>query len=595
MMKFMQNGISSCLLLFAVQLAEPAEAQLTGSLDLASVVPGDGVYRRVLGSSGEGAYGVPVAGGYDIDDDGHVDYAFAAQTAGIGPGVSFGRDNAGQIWLVFGDGQITGQQDTLLAPDNILSIIGDQVQENAGSEIWMSDVTGDGIGDLIICRQNYSPGGTRIGAGALTLLPGGEALRTLASDGTTLDLRTPPPGLPVVNIHGAFGADTAVSPSRLCIWARTGDVTGDGIQDLVIGADREASNGEANSGAVYVVRGGAHLASSTTIDLASFGTVQPGNIARIKPPLGSTGHDVGATVALADLDGNGKAEVLAAATLNRAGGALEPAGGSGRGLGGSPDGTLYIAWDDNFSGTWIPAPDFRIGEGIGGSTTIDGAAANGSFGEELLGGLDYDNNGQADLFVGDLVSDGWGPYSNGNNSGTGHVIYNAASLKGLSFDLDSPPVDFTMATFVGPIAGAIAADTAMHGDFNGDGIDDLAFSSPKDSPFGRSGAGTLHIVLGQNGVFPTVTSLKPATFPTSGVKIFEIYGAEGFNLATPGDVLCYSGAEGDVNGDGVTDLVINEMQGDGSVLNDVGNLLVINSAVLFDLDTVFADGFENPE
>jgi hypothetical protein len=35
------------------------------------------------------------------------------------------------------------------------------------------------------------------------------------------------------------------------------------------------------------------------------------------------------------------------------------------------------------------------------------------------------------------------------------------------------------------------------------------------------------------------------------------------------------------------------MQGDGSVLNDVGNLLVIDSAVLFELDTVFADGFES--
>ncbi|HKX56433.1 MAG TPA: integrin alpha, partial [Xanthomonadales bacterium] len=430
---------------------------------------------------------------------------------------------------------------------------------------------------------------TRIGAGALTLLPGSNALRILATNGTTLDLRNPPPGLPVVTILGA------TSPSRLCIWARAGDVTGDGIQDLVIGADREASNGEANSGAVYVVRGGAHLASSQTIDLANFGTVQPGNIARIKPPLGSIGHDVGATVAVADLDGNGKAEVLAAATLNRAGAALPPNGGDGRGIGGSTDGTLYIAWDDNFSGTWIPAPDFRIGEGTGSFTTIDGAAANGSFGEELLGGLDYDNNGQADLFVGDLVADGWGPYSNGNNSGTGHVIYHAASLKDLSFDLDSPPVGFTMATFVGPIANAIAADTAMHGDFNGDGIDDLAFSSPKDSPFGRSGAGTLHIVLGQDGAFPTVTSLKPSTFPASGVQIFEIYGAEGSGMGFPGDVLCYSGADGDVNDDGVTDLIINEMQGDGSVLNDVGNLLVLDSAMLFDLDTVFADGFETSE
>src|SRR5690606_27430878 len=111
-------------------------------------------------------------GGHDVDGDGHADYAFAAQRAGI----FFGRSDAGQVWLVFGDSQISGQLDTELAPTNILSIIGDQVKENAGSEIWMDDVTGDGLGDLIICRQNYSPGGSRTGAGALTLLPGGAAL-----------------------------------------------------------------------------------------------------------------------------------------------------------------------------------------------------------------------------------------------------------------------------------------------------------------------------------------------------------------------------------------------------------------------------------
>ncbi|MDZ4730826.1 MAG: integrin alpha, partial [Xanthomonadales bacterium] len=536
-----------------------------------------------------------VAGGYDVDNDGHVDYAFAAQRAGV----TFGRADAGQIFLVFGNGQISGQQDTLNNPSNILRIIGDQVKENAGSEIWMGDVTGDGVGDLIICRQNYSPGGTRIGAGALTLLPGGSALRDLASNNTTLDLRNPPANLPIVNILGAFGANNSASPSRLCIWARAGDVTGDGIQDLVIGADREASNGEANSGAVYVVRGGAHLAVSQTIDLASFGAVSVGNIARIKPPIGSTGYDLGATVQVADLDNNGKAEVLAAAALNRAGAGLPPNGGTGRGTGGSQDGTVYIAWDNNFTGTWIPAPDFRIGQGPGSFTTIEGSTANGSFGEEMLGGLDYDNDGNADLFVGDLVADGWGAIFNGNNAGTGHVIYNAASLKELSFDLDSPPIGFTMATFVGPVPGAIAGDTAMHGDFNGDGIDDLAFSSPKDNPspkdapLGRSSAGTLHIILGQNGVYPALSSLKPSNYPSSGVSIFEIYGAEGSGNGWVGDVLAYSGAEGDVNGDGVSDLIVNEMQGDGSVDNDVGNLLIIDGAVLFGVGNIFGDGFED--
>jgi hypothetical protein len=563
-------------------------AQPVGSLDLATVNPGDGVYRRVLGSVGTGVSGIPVAAGYDIDNDGNVDYAIAAMRAGLDQG----RNEAGVIFLVFGDKQITGQLDTLDYPNttpDMLKIIGDQVKENAGSEIWMGDLTDDGIGDLIICRQNYSPGGTRIGAGAITLIPGGTALRDLANSNTTLDLRNPPVDLPIVNILGAAGEP---NPSRLCIWARAGDVTGDGVQDLVVGADREASNGEANSGAVYVIRGGDHLSTSQTIDLANFGSVQVGNIARIRPPLGSTGADLGATVQVADLDNNGKAEVLAAAALNRSGAGLAPAGGTSRAVGGTADGTLYIAWDNNFSGNWIPAPDFRIGEGPGTFTTMIGGSRNNSFGEEILGGLDYDNDSNPDLFVGDLTANGWGTTPTRNASGTAHIIYNAASLKGLNVDLDSPPPGFVMATFAGPVNGAIAGDTAMHGDFNGDGIDDIAFSSPKDSPLGRSGAGTLHIVLGQDGPFPEVSDLRPANFPSSGVDIFEIYGAEGAGNGFAGDVLCYSGSDGDINGDGVTDLVFNEMQGDGSVSNDVGNLLVFDSARLFEIGKVFADGFE---
>jgi len=591
----MKNPETHLCCLLALLFCSELQAQPIGTLDLATVSPGDGLYRRVLGSVGVGAAGIPVAGAYDIDGDGHVDYAFAAQRAGV----TFSRADAGEIFLVFGDSQISGEQDTLTSPANILRIRGDQVKENAGSEIWMADVTGDGLGDLIICRQNFSPGGTRIGAGALTLLPGGSALRTLASNKTILDLRNPPPGLPVVNIHGAFGAGGAVAetPSRLCIWARAGDVDDDGISDLVIGADREPSNGEANSGAVYVIRGGAHLATSKTIDLADFGTVQAGNIARIRPPPGSTGYDLGATVQVADLDGNGRAEVIAAAALNRAGAALPPNGGTGRGQGGyavagNPIGKMYIIWDDNLAGNWNPAPDIRIDQASGSITELIGGSRNNTFGEEILGGLDYDNDGQTDLFVGDLTANGWGGIAARTNAGTAHVIYDIASWKDATIEVANPPNGFSMATFVGPVVGAIAGDTAMHGDFNGDGIDDLAFSSPKDNPLGRGGAGTLHIVLGQNGVYPVLSDLRPENYPSSGVNIFEIYGAEGDFGSFDGDVLCYSGAESDVNGDGITDLIINEMQGDGSVLNDVGNLLVINSAELFDVFTIFRDGFE---
>jgi hypothetical protein len=42
------------------------------------------------------------------------------------------------------------------------------VHEIAGSEIWMEGVNGDGLGGLLIGRQNYTKG-DRTGEGALTI------------------------------------------------------------------------------------------------------------------------------------------------------------------------------------------------------------------------------------------------------------------------------------------------------------------------------------------------------------------------------------------------------------------------------------------
>jgi len=567
------------------------QAAPLATMDLNLVDTSDGTLFRLLGSVGDGAYGVPVAGGFDMDGDDLKDFAMASFL-----GDPLGRTNAGQMYLAFGNNAISGQIDTASMHVRVLRIYGDQSYEHAGSELWMADVTGDGLGDLLICRQDFSPP-SRLGAGALTIIPGQAQLRDMADAGEVLDLRTPPPGLKVVEI---FGATTG---SRLCIWARTGDVTGDGIDDILVGADREASNGDADSGAAYVIRGGPYLGTSQTIDLEDFGTVSPGNVSRIRPRDGSTDFHFGATVQVADLDDNGKAEVLIAAALNRAGASLGP-GVPGNGSGGELHGSLYIAWDDNFNGTWIPAPgnslDFIIDEGPGGYTRINGRAGkNDVFGEEILGGLDYDNDGSPDLFVGDLTADGWDTITR-STAGTGHVIYDAAMLKGLDFDLDDAvlPNGFVMSTFVGPSAGAIGGDTAMHGDFNGDGIADLAFSSPHDDRFGRINSGTIHVILGQNGDWPTLVDLAPINFPSSAViEIVEIHGANGQGVSgDAGDTLSYSGAFGDMNGDGAIDIITNEMEGNGSAPGaiDVGHLLLIDLKAYLYGTGVFSDGFESP-
>lgn len=564
-------------LLPAAGAAQPAKV-----LDLADDAAMNGLVRRVYGADGDGQFGVPVAGGLDMDGDGFADYAIALMTAD-----PLGRMDAGEVVLVFGDGTFSGTVDASDVDNpGVLRILGDQDRETAGSEIWMADVTGDGLGDLLICRQNFSPSGTRLGAGALTVIAGTAALAAHAQTLQPIDLRSPAGGLPVTTIVGVAEGD------RFCIWTRTGDVTGDGVDDLVVGADQEDGLGQNHRGALYVFQGGDWLAAGGTLSLTDLRAGALKNrVAHVALPSGANEFHLGATCQIADLDGNGLGEVLGAAALSRAGAFLGPypaPPSPHHFAGGAPGGRLYVLWDDNFTPPWPEVLEINLANPPGSRTVIRGGNRNIRFGEEILGGLDYDGDGEPELFVGDLVADETAAHDR-LNSGAGYVFYDAPLLRGLDFNLDSPPPQVAFSTILGPSAHAIGADTAAHADFDGDGLGDLAFCSPKAAPAGRVSAGAVHVLRGRIGGWPAEIDTA-ALPPTSAVRVTEIRGAHGTSGSDEGDVLCYSGAAGDVDGDGLEDLLVNEMEGSGPAGDDVGNLLAIDGTVLF---AIFRDGFES--
>ena len=548
-------------------------------LDLNSIAAGNG-FLRVSGSASTGRFGVPVAGGWDCDGDGNRDYAMAGMQAS-----PLGRDRAGQVVRVFGDGQIQQSQDTAQANANMLRIAGAGPQEATGGEIWMDDVTGDGLGDLIIGRPNFRASAPdRIGAGALSIIVGGQGLRDLAVNGMLLDLAAPPASTNVLTITGAAELD------RLGFWLRTGDVSGDGIADILLGADQEDLGAEINRGAAYLVRGGSHLNANLFMDLVNFGsTPLAGHVLRVTPPAGSGGYHFAATVDIADIDDNGREDMLIAASLKRVGGELlaqDAPAGSAIAIGSNPGGSLFIVWDDNVSAAalWPAGLTFSTDTAPASTTRIDGGSVAGifashSFAEEILGGLDYNGDGEVDLFLGDIWGNG---RTNRDRGGVGHLFFSAASLKSRNFSVSNVPGDLTATTILGPDAGTITNDTSLHGDIDGDGIADLAIASPLASPLGRMHAGTIHVLWGRGGTWPTLIDLAdgmrpdPATFP-----ITDILGANGEQSANDaGDTLMYSAAAADMDGDELTDLIVNEMRGNGvaPAALDVGNLLIIGGA-----------------
>ncbi len=544
-------------------------------MDLANTETDAGVLTRIYGSSGDGRRGLPVAGGFDCDGDGISDTAYASIQAS-----PLDRQGAGEVLLIFGDGTIGGTLDTIGFSDRILKIAGSAVLEVTGCEVWMDDVNADGVGDLLICRQNFSPTEERRGAGALTIIFGSAALREHAETQTYLDLADPPADIRILTFVGVSAFD------RLGIWTRTGDVTGDGIVDIIVGADEANRGEEANSGEAYLIRGGEHLNGKTTIDLADFGTTElAGHIIKFLPPPDARNFHLGATCAIADLNSNGRGEVLLAAALTRAGAGIRlpnAAPGTGAAIGGAPDGRMYIIWDDNIaSGEWAPGETIEIVEGAEAFTTIRGAEENGAFGEEIVGGLDYNGDGFAELFLGDLVADG----VNGNSSGRGYILDRAESLRGLDFVIDAPPDGIKISVIEGPSRDSLGGDTMAHGDFNNDGIADLAVGSPHGTPQERLSAGVIHILFGQTKSWPEVIDLAQIESGESGIDAVSIVeGAMGSKTSDAGDTLCYSAAAADLDGDGFIDLIVNEMAGNGLADDtvDVGNMLLISGAILSD-------------
>lgn len=551
--------------------ADPTQVFLISELDETP-----GAFTRLFGSEGTGRFGVPVTGGYDCDGDGHLDFGMAS-IVGDAPG----RSRAGVSYLTFGDGTIGARIDTAapVGDTRILRILGSAAHEIAGAEIWMGDVDGDGIGDFLIGRQNYSPDDSRLGAGALTVIFGSATLRDLANSGTAIDLANPPAEVEMVTLVGA------AAYNRMGIWMRAGDITGDGIEDLIVGAD-EADGPDANNrGTLWVIRGGSHLRTVDTIDLAEFGsTPLAGHIARVLPPEGSADYHFASTCHIADIDQNGRGEIFASAALKRSGATLRIPGAplnTGISSGGTGRGKAFIVWDTVFpESDWPAGFEFRIGaENSAEWSSIEGPLGSKRFGEELLGGFDCSGDGRTDLFIGDLCGDAGG----GQESGLGIVFYDARILRGRAIDMSAPPADLQWTLIVGPRVGAIGSDTAAWGDFDGDGIDDLAIGNPHDHASGRLSAGTADVFYGRPGGWPDEMRVIEGEFPDpSTVRIARIEGALGVNGSNLGDTIFYSAVAADFNDDGLTDLVFNEMLGDGVLpeARDTGNLLMISGAAL---------------
>ena len=380
------------------------------------------------------------------------------------------------------------------------------VEDYAGFNFGWGDFNDDGLSDLIICADGFDGGG---------LLAGGAFVIYGKSTGidSFIDLSTLSPDDGFV-IQGELAYDLA---SR-CI-AGAGDVNGDGIEDLFIGAFKNDEGGH-DSGAAYIIYGRTDGFGSV-IDLydldASIGV----------KIVGEEAEDYASfwVASAGDVNGDGRNDLIMGAPQN---------GNITHG------GAAYVIYgrDSDFTG--------KIDLGLLNPSTgfkITGAAATDLTGYGVSSAGDINNDGFADLIIGAPQND-----SDGADAGLTYVLYGGSAIGATDLAALTPQQGFA-------IRGEAAGDYAGYnvfaaGDVNADGFDDMIIGAPYNDA-GGADAGAAYVLFGKAGAFAPVVDLATLN-GTDGFKIQgEAFGDQaGACVATAGDV----------NGDGYADLQVGSWQ-----------------------------------
>ncbi|MEM7310442.1 MAG: FG-GAP repeat protein [Planctomycetota bacterium] len=249
----------------------------------------------------------------------------------------------------------------------------------------------------------------------------------------------------------------------LCV----GDFDADGHDDLAVGAPYESGLFLSGGGQVHVLFGKPWGLSAAGEQLL--------NEELIKNPLPEGDSlEFGWALAAGDFDGDGRDDLAVGAP-------------TGLTVGGHLEGAVYVFYSEPSGDLDTGTVDFwtQGSPGVGGGPEI-----SDRFGATLVA-ADFDIDGAADLAVGvpqedigaefyaGAVNVLYGQVGGGLTAGHGTVLYQGApGLPG------------------GPDAFEYYGLSLAAGDFNSDGLADLAIGVPEDSPKGIENAGSVHVLHG---------------------------------------------------------------------------------------------------
>ncbi len=489
------------------------------TFDLADL---DGSNGFVLaGGASQNYTGASVAGVADVNGDGFADMIIGA------PGADDTYAGAGKTYVVFGAASGFASSldlDALDGSDGFVVLGADGGEESGFSVSGVGDLNADGIDDLIIggplAAESYVVFGTTSGFAA--------SLNLSSLDGS--------------NGFTIFGFD--INDSAGYSVSGGGDINGDGIADFVVGAPDE--RGADYAGHAYVVFGtGSGFPASLSLSALS-----GSNGFALH---GSSAFDYAGTSVnlVGDVNGDGIDDLAV--------------GAPGADAGGLDRGEAYVVFGTTAG--FAANLDFSSLSGPDGFT-IQGSISSGRAGTSVNAAGDVNGDGFADLIIGAPLA----AVPGAGTAGQSYVVFGAAS--GLGSNLSLSALDGSNGFAIDGTDGSRTGQSVSAvGDVNGDGIDDLLVGSPSAPAYGEPGSA--HVIFGTTSGFG------------SSVDLGQLGATEGVTLAgiDPGDVAGKAvAAAGDVDGDGLADILV------GAQLADVGAAFNAGEAYL-----IFGTALANPD